>query len=193
MAKSVETLSDKEDYQEKLKQIRIKSRRKTIVIVMGALVVLITGFVLLRGMSQKDDGALQRETAAKAGIMPGMSDAEITDRLNRIVKDSEVNVAMNAQPVLKDGKLNVAIENIPANKFAFRVKVVMDITEKILVETDLIDPDHYLESVKVSEKMEPGAYDATAIFTCYDPETLQKAGMTALKIVVLVSDEKEKP
>ncbi|MEG1407731.1 MAG: hypothetical protein RSD23_07720, partial [Ruthenibacterium sp.] len=145
MAKSVETLSDKEDYQEKLKQIRIKSRRKTIVIVMGARIILVLALIFMRGCQKKDDGALQRETAAKAGIMPGMSDAEITDRLNRIVKDSEVNVAMNAQPVLKDGKLNVAIENIPANKFAFRVKVVMDITEKTLVETDLIDPDHYLE------------------------------------------------
>ncbi|MEG1069173.1 MAG: hypothetical protein RSE27_03115 [Ruthenibacterium sp.] len=193
MITPAQNLSDKEEYQEKLKQIREKSRRRTLFIVIAAVVAVVILLLCMRGCQKNGDGKLQRDAAAQAGIMPGMSDAEITDRLNRIVKDSEVNVTMNAQPVLKDGILNVAIENIPANKFAFRVKVVMDETQKTLFETDIIDPNHYIENVKVDEKLAAGAYDATATFTCYDPETLQVAGATGLKIVVLVADEQAKP
>ncbi|MEF9945030.1 MAG: hypothetical protein RR869_02535 [Lachnospiraceae bacterium] len=178
------------EYEEKLNQLRKKSRRRMIAIVIILVVVFIVVLLCLRSCGKKEEDALTRDAAAKTGIMPGMTDAEIQERLNRVVKDSEVNVSMNAQPVLKEGVLNVNIENIPANKFAFRVKVVMDQTEKTLFETDIIDPDHYIEKVKIKDKIAPGAYDATATFTCYDPKSLQETGATGMKIVVLVPGKK---
>ncbi|MEG1011214.1 MAG: hypothetical protein RRZ93_02935 [Ruthenibacterium sp.] len=193
MLKPMDALSSSEKYQNRHTLRRRKSRRRVLYVAAATAVIILILLLCLRGCQKSGTGALQRDAAAKAGIMPGMSDTEIADRLNRIVKDSEVNVTMNAQPVLKDGTLNVAIENIPANRFAFRVKVVMDKSQKELFETDIIDPGYYIESVKISEKLAPGTYDATASFTCYDPESLQIAGNTGLKIVVLVPGNTTQP
>ncbi|MEF9915876.1 MAG: hypothetical protein RR275_00550 [Lachnospiraceae bacterium] len=182
-----------QEYEEQLNRMHKKSQRRTIAIVIVMILLFLMLFFYMRGCQNHKEEELKRDAAAKTGIMPGMTDAEIQERLNRMVKDSEVNVSMNAQPVLKDGVLNVAIENIPANKFAFRVKVVMDESKKTLFETDIIDPDHYIETLKIKDKWRPGAYDATATFTCYNPKSLQKTGVTGVKIVVLVPGVKEEP
>ncbi|MEG0893203.1 MAG: hypothetical protein RSB78_01035 [Oscillospiraceae bacterium] len=188
MAKKIDDFPEMTGYKstlQKAKQRKKKSQRNIIITVLLLVILIIVILILLRGC-QKTETSLQREADAKAGIMPGMTESEIADRLNRIVDDSKVNIAMNSAPILKDGAMNVAIENIPGNKYSFRVRVVMDEDDKVLFETDLIDPGFYIEELKVKEKLEPGAYDATATFTCYDPESLNEAGATALKIVVLV-------
>ena len=53
---------------------------------------------------------------ALEGFLPGKSEAEIQEELNRIIEEGRVNISMNPTPVIRDGKINVRIENVPANK-----------------------------------------------------------------------------
>ncbi|MEG1944971.1 MAG: hypothetical protein RR058_06070 [Oscillospiraceae bacterium] len=195
MANMFEKMPKTDGYEMKSRTDTKKKQRKQrniFISVVAVLIIIIVILLLLRGC-QGTETVLLRETAAQAGIMPGMSEAEIADRLNRIVDESKVNIAMNSTPILKDGLLSVAIENIPGNKYSFKVKVVMDDDGTVLFETNLIDPGFYIEELKIKEKLEPGAHDATATFTCYDPKSLKEAGSTGLKIVVLVPGTAEEP
>lgn len=63
---------------------------------------------------EEEVSGIQRELDAELGILPGMSDEEIQDRLNRKVAESRLNISMNPTPVFADGKAegDVRIENI---------------------------------------------------------------------------------
>ena len=47
---------------------------------------------------------LQKELEAELGLLPGMSEDEIRDRLNRQVEEGRVNVSINTMPVFKNGR-----------------------------------------------------------------------------------------
>ena len=53
---------------------------------------------------EEEVSGIQRELDAELGILPGMSDEEIQDRLNRKVAESRLNISMNRICRRKSGR-----------------------------------------------------------------------------------------
>lgn len=124
------------------------------------------GFLLWRNMQQPH---FVDDFSAKKGLLKHMSQKEIQKLLNQEVKDGYVNIYMNSMPVFDNGKAagNVYIQNIPANKYGFRVRVLLDDNQEKVLETGYIAPGYNIEKMKLDKPLKKGTYPATAIFTCY--------------------------
>lgn len=152
--------------------------------------------------------AVQKELDAEVGILPGMSEDEIIDRLNRHVAEGRFNASMNGNPVFKNGKEkgNVHIENIPGNRYAFTLSIEVTNVDasrypdaakyvgQTVLQTGLLEPGTYLTDKKLDVPLPKGNYDCIATFTAYtsekdaggEPQT--EVGATAMQIVVTVEE-----
>ena len=91
---------------QQLEQLTPKRRRKwPIIVVTVIVIVVVVLLLLLRSCTpQQEQMTLERELAAELGLLPGMTEAEIQDRLNRTVADSMMNVSINPTPVFPSGR-----------------------------------------------------------------------------------------
>lgn len=177
-----------------------KSNRVVIILLLIIIALLAAGMVFLITMNNnkkeesKEDilepNPLVAETEAELGIMPGMSDDEIKDRLNRLVADGMLNVSMNSTPYFEDGKSkgNLRIENIPGNSYSFTVEINRDDTGETIYKSNLIDPGYYVENAKLDVELSRGEYPCTAIFTAYDMEKDYQIGTAAMEITITVGN-----
>lgn len=174
-----------------------QKRKAGRVLVLCMVLVLLAG--ALRGAySRVGKDQIQREFDAELGILPGMKEEEIQDRLNRKVAQSRLNISMNPTPVFADGRGegDVRIENIEGNQYAFAVEVeVIGTNEeeeakkyvgKTILTTGIIDPGMYLEKKKLDEELPKGTYVCIASFRAYDVETLEEIGVAGMQIVITV-------
>lgn len=154
--------------------------RKLLILLLLLLAVAGGVFVALRVLQQKqeDEFSLERELTAELGILPGMSEAEIQDRLNRKVAESMMNISFNPVPIFPDGKSpgNLRIENIPGNSCSFTVTIVRSDNQQVILKTGVIDPGYYVENIALDVNLPAGEYDCMALFTAYDTETLKELG-----------------
>ena len=75
----------------------------TFIVLFLLAVVAWTAYKAGREKQEEEVSGIQRELDAELGILPGMSDEEIQDRLNRKVAESRLNISMNPTPVFADG------------------------------------------------------------------------------------------
>lgn len=159
-------------------------------IILLILMVVIIILLLLRQCADQEPEPfqLERELAAELGILPGMTEDEIQDRLNRIVADSMMNVSINPMPVFPDGSSpgNLRIENIPGNSCSFTVTIVRGDTGETILTTGLIDPGYYVENIALDVPLPAGAYPCLALFTGYSTETMQELGQAGASILITV-------
>lgn len=164
-----------------------KSKKKVAIIIVVAVIALVVTLLCLNYANDvAESKTLERETAAEMGIMPGMSEEEIRDRLNRKVAESMLNVSFNPTPVVQDGKMDIAIENIPGNNYSFTVTVTRVDNNEVILETGVIDPGYYVRDISMDKKLAAGEYICVATFTAYDPKTLDEIGETGAQMVVTV-------
>ena len=157
------------------------------------IVVLIILVAVCAGMichlsKTKGEQTLERELTAELGIMPGMSEDEIRDRLNRKVAESMLNISINPVPEFADGKSagNLQIENIPGNNYAFTVEVIRNDTKETILKTGLIDPGYYVKDIALDTELPKGEYVCLAKFTAYAPDTGQEIGQAGTQIVIKI-------
>lgn len=152
--------------------------------------------------------AMQKELDADIGIMPGMTDDQIQDRLNRYVEEGRFNVSMNGTPTFKNGKSkgNVNIENIPGNRYAMAVTITVTNvdTERFpgaapyigqeVLKTGLMEPGTYLSDKQLDVDLPAGVYDCMARFTAYTSEknaeggVQEEQGASQMQIVLTVQE-----
>lgn len=159
------------------------------IILLILMVIIIVLLVLRQCANQEaEDFRLERELAAELGILPGMSDDEIQDRLNRVVADSMMNVSINPMPVFADGSSpgNLRIENIPGNSCSFTVTIVRSDTGETILTTGLIDPGYYVENMALDVSLPAGEYPCLALFTGYSTDTMQELGQAGATILLTV-------
>lgn len=128
---------------------------------------------------------------ALEGFLPGHSDEEIQEELNRIIEKGYFNVAINPTPVMKtDGTMNLNIENVPANHYWMQVNVyLMDKngTEKLFYRSGIIKPGFYVKSAKIiGDVPPPGQYLGRADFSALYPDTQENIGQTSATMLVTV-------
>ncbi len=133
-------------------------------------------------------GSLERELSAELGLLPGMTDDEIQDALNRKVAEGMLNVSMNPKPSFPDGTSpgNVRIQNIEGNHYSVAVTIVRSDTEQAILTTQLIDPGYYVAEMKLDKPLPAGEYLCVASFAAYDPDTLDYIGETGMQVLITV-------
>lgn len=159
-----------------------------IVVVIAVLGVLIWALVIepnrQKELEQQQQENLQQEENAALGILPGMNDDEVQERINTIVSESMLNISMNTEPTFEDGsaqgKLN--IENIPGNRYAVTVEIVRDDNGEVVYKSGLIDPGYYVQYAKLDKDLSAGTYDCVARFTAYDAKTKKEIGTAGIQI-----------
>lgn len=204
--KEEQFLKSLEQREEELNKSEKKLRVKAILLII--LLFLVTVGVIL--VYRKDSGGLEKETEAQMGILPGMSEKEVQERLNRRVAESRLNVSINTEPVFADGKSlgNIRIENIPGNNYSFIVTLtVTDTSEnegasdyigQTVMTTGLIAPNSYVAEKALDVNLPRGQYVCTASFKAYsvtekengEIET-KEAGETGVQIILTVLDTAE--
>lgn len=168
------------------------------------LVVGILALVLLAGAagffiwynSTKDDDAekferYQFDTSAIEGRIQIMTEEEIQAELNRIVEDGMFNISIASAIVFEsaEGEGEARIENIAANHYHMQVDLILDETQEVLYSSNLIRPGYSIEFITLDRKLEPGVYDATAVFSAITKEELQMFGQAAAKVKLYIPDE----
>lgn len=174
-----------------------KGKKKWLLLLLLLLVLLMAagGYVIYQKYyGPGTPNAVQKELSAELGIMPGMTEDEIRDRLNRKVEEGRFSVSINGLPVFKNGKSegNVQIENIPGNRYSFTVEIVVEsvdqekypqaaayVGQKIM-SIGLMDPGSYLLNKKLDVDLPAGEYVCLAQFTAYKPDEVNAPDLTEM-------------
>lgn len=213
-----ETMQDKDRAEETNKEVNTensgkkpdKKKKRILWILLLLLLLLLLGFggyrVWKYYTEQKPLEDVQKELYAEIGLMPGMTDDQIKDRLNRRVQEGYFNASMNGNPKFKNGKAkgDVNIENIPGNQYAFTVTIVVrDVDEtkypeaakyigQTVLTTGLMEPNSYLMERKLDVDLPQGDYVCMAVFDAYEKESenmstpRKQIGTTNMEIVLSV-------
>lgn len=213
-----ETMQDKDRTEETNKEANTensgkkpdKKKKRIRWILLILILLLLLGFGGCRAWKyyteEKPEDDLRKELYAEIGLMPGMSEDEIQDRLNRRVQEGYFNASMNGNPKFASGRAegNVNIENIPGNQYAFTVTVVVtgvDETKypeaakylgQTVLTTGLLEPNSYLSNRKLDVNLPKGEYVCMAIFDAYEREevaedrTPENKGQTNMEILLSV-------
>lgn len=184
-----------------------RKKHKLLLLIILLLLLSMGGCFGYRYLHRDDSkSGIQREVEANLGLLPGMSDEEIQQRLNQQLEEGFFNVSMNGQPVFKNGKAkgNVNIENVPANRYSFTVSVQVTSVDaekypeaakyvgQTILTTGMMDPGSYLTEKKLDVDLPQGEYVCVATFTAYKTQddegndVQEEFGATAVQIVLNV-------
>ena len=122
------------------------------------------------------------------GIIPGYTEEQIKQILQRKADESTFSFEINSRPIFKDGKSegNLRIANPPYNKYLIKVEIKLDDNNKKVFESGEILPNHYIEYAKLTKKLKAGEYNATATINAYDIESGEYKGTSAAKLIIKI-------
>lgn len=184
-----------------------RNKQKLLLLIILLLLLSMGGCFGYRYLHRDDSkSGIQREVEANLGLLPGMSNEEIQQRLNQQLEEGFFNVSMNGQPVFKNGKAkgNVNIENVPGNRYSFTVSVQVTSVDaekypeaakyvgQTILTTGMMDPGSYLTEKKLDVDLPQGEYVCVATFTAYKTQddegndVQEEFGATAVQIVLNV-------
>lgn len=171
----------------------MKLWKKLLIALLILAVLCGAGFYVWKNYIHKPDGyeRYQFDTEAMAGRINRMSEEEIQEELNRVVEEGMFNISISSaivfDPETGEGAAN--IENIAANHYHMQVDIYLDDTEELVYSSKLIQPGYSIENIRLNQKLEPGQYAATAIFSAITQEEMQLFGTAGAQIRLLVPDE----
>ncbi len=166
-----------------------KDRKKRLILLLVFLLFLLMGgLTLYHYLESRDADRIQKEIDAAVGILPGMNDEEIQDRLNRSVAEGRLNISINPTPEYENGTAagDIRIENIQGNKYSFAVTVTCigasedagagEYVGEVVMQTGLIDPGSYVQDKRLDVDLPKGQYTCVATFVAYDTVTNTETG-----------------
>lgn len=159
--------------QKEQKEKEKKGKKKWLILLLLLLLIAV-GVAVFYFMYLKDDGQprIEKELAAKAGLLPSHSKEELQELLNKTVQEGMVNISINPDPIFKDGKSagTLNIENIPANHYDLQVDITLEDSGEKVYSSGLIEPGHYVDNAKLTKTLKQGDHKAVAVFTAYYPD-----------------------
>lgn len=104
------------------------------------------------------------EPNATIGIMPGKTDQEIIDELNRKVDERSIALTINPAPVAENGAsdVNWMYENPQSNEKYTKLEVYRDDTGELIYETGMMVNGSYVEAAPLKVDLPAGTYACTA-------------------------------
>lgn len=174
----------------KKKKKRTSRKLIAIIILLILLIALVIGGVYMINRRQKFE-RYQFDTEAMEGRIQTMTEEEILAELNRVVEEGMFNISI-ASSILFDSPTaegQARIENIHANHYHMQVDITLDDTGELIYSSNLIRPGYSIEKIKLSKRLAPGEYEATALFSAITQEELQLLGQAAAQIKLYILDE----
>ena len=181
-----------------------KKRKNTnkwivLLIILLLLLVLLLGAVVfylvaVQPTMQKQVTGGQREAAALQGSLNIMTEEEIQEALNNTVEEGMFRISIASNIVaIEDGMAEIRIENNLQNRYIMQVTLTLDETGEEIYRTGLIDPGYYIQSAKFDKHLDPGEYEATAVFTALYPDNENIVGTVGANVKIHVLPKNATP
>ncbi|MCL2826032.1 MAG: hypothetical protein FWD72_01355 [Eggerthellaceae bacterium] len=125
---------------------------------------------------------------AADGHLPGMSQEEIMEQMQRMADATQFSFKINARPTFANGQAtgDIRIENPNYNVYPMVVQIFLDETGEMLFDSGGILPNQHIEKMQLQKALGAGTYEATAVFNAYDPDTGEWQGKAQAAIVIIV-------
>lgn len=165
----------------------IKSDWKKKILLACLLVAIIVCGILIT-MHNKSSKANIIGGILQEGVIPGYTEEEIKEILQRKADESSFSFEINSRPIFENGDSegNIRIANPPYNKYYIDVEIKLDSNGETVFKSGEIPPEHYIENAKLSKNLKAGEYEATAIINAYNPENGYFMGSSAAKLIITV-------
>ena len=150
------------------------------VIVILLIALLFAGFCLYKCANLTPE-------EATGGAFYDQSAAQIQEAVDHEVEDGYFNMSINTSvPVFEDNTAAIGIRNIESNSYDCTVTVTLDDGTEVYTSGGLA-PGTELDMVTLTQQLEPGDYEATAVFDIYEQDEAHTvAGQTASKLTLHV-------
>lgn len=173
------------------------SARTIVLIVLAAAIVAAAAIGAALWLNTRDPGYERYEfdSDAMAGRIQQMTPEEIQAELNRVVDEGMFNISIASTVVFEgpEGEGEIRIENIAANHYHMQVDLFLDETGEKIYASKLIQPGYSIETIQLNRRLEPGEYDATAVFSAITQQEKQLFGQAAAQIKLYVLDQRPTP
>lgn len=163
------------------------NKKYKILIALLFIVIMLLGIIVI--INNNNDNKVNISGGIlQEGIIPGYTEEQIKEILQRKADESTFSFEINSRPIFKDGKSegNLRIANPPYNKYLIKVEIKLDDNNKKVFESGEILPNHYIEYAKLTKKLKAGEYNATATINAYDTESGEYKGTSAAKLIIRV-------
>ncbi|WP_294131590.1 MULTISPECIES: hypothetical protein [Clostridia] len=163
------------------------NKKYKILIALLFIVIMLLGIIVI--INNNNDNKVNISGGIlQEGIIPGYTEEQIKEILQRKADESTFSFEINSRPIFKDGKSegNLRIANPPYNKYLIKVEIKLDDNNKKVFESGEILPNHYIEYAKLTKKLKAGEYNATATINAYDIESGEYKGTSAAKLIIKI-------
>ncbi|WP_251211804.1 hypothetical protein [Adlercreutzia murintestinalis] len=169
-------------------QQRSKKRRRIVTIIVALIAIIIAALLSLYMCTDIDMPGRMRSGDAEFGQLDGKTEAEIQAELNRVVDESMFDISIAHTMIFPDGESEgeVRIENVPGNRYLLDCVITEDETGDVLYESGVLEPNHHITSAKLLKDLDPGTYQATALFHALDPDTEEEVGAVNAQVTIMV-------
>lgn len=190
-----EELEEQKKETEEMNEPKPRSKGKWIMLIAAVLILSTTAFAIsskFKGNTAADEAetaGIAAEGAIMNGLPEGMKEGELGDALQQKIDESMFTVNVNSQPIFQNGtsKGKVDIVNSPGNSYPCTVALTLDEDGTELYRSDdLIYPEQYIPTIKLSKNLPKGAYPATLTYYVYDADGKEVTGTmkAAMNIVI---------
>ena len=166
----------------------VMNKKYKILIALLFIVIMLLGIIVI--INNNNDNKVNISGGIlQEGIIPGYTEEQIKEILQRKADESTFSFEINSRPIFKDGKSegNLRIANPPYNKYLIKVEIKLDDNNKKVFESGEILPNHYIEYAKLTKKLKAGEYNATATINAYDIESGEYKGTSAAKLIIKIA------
>ena len=165
----------------------VMNKKYKILIALLFIVIMLLGIIVI--INNNNDNKVNISGGIlQEGIIPGYTEEQIKEILQRKADESTFSFEINSRPIFKDGKSegNLRIANPPYNKYLIKVEIKLNDNNKKVFESGDLLPNHYLEYAKLTKKLKAGEYNATATINAYDIESGEYKGTSAAKLIIKI-------
>ncbi len=158
------------------------------VAIITAIIAIVAVVIICLFAFQSCDGSPLYDSNAASGQLEGKTPEEIQAELDRQVEEGMFNISIASTVEFQDGASEgeLRIENVPGNRYLMQVTITDDANGEVYYQTNLIKPDQHIQKDVLMKDLDPGTYNCTAIFTAYDPDTIEEVGQAAAKMTITV-------
>lgn len=165
-----------------------KKRRRIIVVIVLLIAIIAAVVAGLYMCTDLDLPARERNINAELGQLDGKTEAEIQAELNRVVDESMFDVSIAHTMTFPDGQSEgeVRIENVPGNRYLLDCTITEADTGDVLYQSGILEPNHHITNGKLLKDLDPGTYQANALFTALDPDTEEETGHVTIEVTIVI-------
>lgn len=173
-----------------------KSKGKWVLLIAVVLILSTTAFALSSKFKnnttdEAETAGIAAEGAIMNGLPEGMKEGELGDALQQKIDESMFTVNVNSQPIFQNGtsKGKVDIVNSPGNSFPCTVALTLDEDGSELYRSDdLIYPEQYIPTIKLTKNLPKGAYPATLTYYVYDVDGKEVTGTMKAAMTIVIQN-----